>query len=198
MQKLDRLSKMGIVAIIVVALLGGAGVWWWSKQPLEPAKADPPVTTPVSAPVSATSQAADPEQVEIEKAFQAFLAYQDASMEVTRTASDEALTRMNDLSTQDGPQRHRDADLVRQLREDDVRVESGAPRMVGRYTVSDVDLTSATSARLTLTTCWDHTSVRTRNGESVEFGRMLPVMHRVEDEWLVHDLTTERVDSCSS
>lgn len=47
MRKLDRLSKAGIVAIIVIALLGGAGVWWWSRQPLQPAEADP--STPSSA-----------------------------------------------------------------------------------------------------------------------------------------------------
>lgn len=48
MQKLDRLSKVGIVAIIVVALLGGAGVWWWSRQPLQQAGAKPDASMTVS------------------------------------------------------------------------------------------------------------------------------------------------------
>lgn len=75
MQKLDRLSKVGIVAIVVLMVFGGAGIWWWSKQPLKPAEADPPPTpTTAVTPTPSCEPGTDPctpevaaEQAELKK-----------------------------------------------------------------------------------------------------------------------------------
>lgn len=45
MAKLDPLSKVGIVLVIVVALVGGLGVWWWSQQPARTEGGGPTATT---------------------------------------------------------------------------------------------------------------------------------------------------------
>lgn len=51
MAKLDPLSKVGIVLVIVVALVGGLGVWWWSQQPAQTNGGGP---TPSSSAASST------------------------------------------------------------------------------------------------------------------------------------------------
>lgn len=163
MKKLDRLSKLGIVAIIVVALLGGAGVWWWSKQPLEPAKADPPVT---SAPAPSCEPGTDPctpevaaEQAELKKLrAEAEAAYRASFTERVRLSNEGGATEPSPqlLESADGDYLDAVMALLRDQKARGEIIRSKSVTNVRQATGAEQDRSGA-DPRLTLDVCEDNT-----------------------------------------
>lgn len=198
MQKLDRLSKLGIVAIVVLVVFGGAGIWWWSTQPVEPAKADPPPTlaatpTPRASSTSPTPSVGANEDPETAAALKAYVSYEEALEQTARDGGLEtnrqALIR---ITTPDGPERERAEDLLSQVQDGKLRLLNGRSKMV-RYEVTP---TTSGPDELAFTVCWDGRSLEVEGSTPIPFLNRMPIMRKSDGQWLVHDVQAEQVAMC--
>ena len=191
MQKLDRLSKVGIVAIVVLVVFGGAGMWWWSQQPLDTAKADPPPTPTADVSATKAPESQAPKQSPTEGALAAYVEFENAYIEMAKEQGAETATqRVLALVTEDGDM----ADQVRSgqssYQSNPLRVTSGQYRMAKSSTLS----TGQTEVRLDV--CWDSADLHVEGDPLPRFRSSQPTMRRHDGRWLVHALDANVVESC--